>query len=397
MKCCVCYRSISANQDYIYMNQYPFVTGSKGHSHWICFITRVSQWRNFQDELNRDIKFIPNDKNTEFGKPESLLLPAVDIADTESKLKCGYCKQTDIDAVSDDHANFLLCEHKTVHFTCLNYFDFSRKLSCPLCPQTEKQAYAMWNLAHSSDEDLSRHSYISNNNAGNAVEDTSEYRRQKFIAEKKQGQSQSGDHAILTSSVVGIMFLQHVDSITIESEYRSKLKFMIEPTYKTPLRKLLFEMNFDTNGKHNHGDGPPLLATYCDTFYTLDELVHMGLTLPMVLYEKRQHLKFCCNYLYAEKLHKSFLGPNAFVSMLLAGIPAKNFTVVGLKKAFIDLQLIDFNVNGYFAAGGSPQLLEKFIIDAAKNSPSSSTIQFERLLPNFGATTETINRFYSAN
>jgi hypothetical protein len=370
------------------MHDYPFVVKGSGAAHWMCFRIRTCQWRNFQVDLIHNSLFIPN---------EALTVKCKDAEEISIGViagKCGYCK-LEIDKGLDDYVNFNTCEHKTVHLTCLNFFDYSRKTACPLCFTDELFAMNQWLLAQS--EDTSSHNYLSQSALAPYEEDvnSTHVRNKTAIDALKAKHDKEGDHEVMTSSVVRPLFTRKVDFITIESEYKKHLKFMVEPTYPTPLRKLLFEMNSDSTGGHITGDGPPLMETLANQVYSLDALIHMGLTMHMVLYERKQLWHFCANYVRADLLTKRFVGANFFVNMMLAGVSCKVFVLQGLQKMFKDLQLIDFNVNAYWAAGGSPKKLEMFIAEVTALSPAATNnIKFERILPNFGATSDAIACFY---
>ena len=123
-------------------------------------------------------------------------------------------------------------------------------------------------------------------------------------------------------------------------------------------------------------------------------MIKMGLTVPMIVYNRNEFLMFSANYLSASKLTKDFLGPDFFISILLAGITVKWFVLEGIARSCDDLYLIDFNMNAFWAAGGVPLFLQGFMTAVAANTFKTGNTDFLSLLPNFGATQESIKFFF---
>lgn len=394
--CCLCHRTMRETQDCVRLYSYPFVIEGRGYAHWLCFRIRIAAMRAFQDQLERNTKYIPNDVplfglGTETARGHNYKNNQDSEVADAMEYKCGYCTRT-IDQDEDMAVFNHRCKHKTVHLTCLSFVDFTRKEGCPYCYSDDVRRYRIdWadDTGGVSAPDTGaatrlNHSYITMTT--NYAVDNGQ-RADPELAKLK------GDHITITSSIIRSLLLQGTPAVVIKSEYDKNKAYMAEPIYPTAMRKLMLELNMDGLGRHVISGHNQFLPVY-SKIYTVQDMIKMGLTVPMIVYNRNEFLMFSANYLSASKLTKDFLGPDFFISILLAGITVKWFVLEGIARSCDDLYLIDFNMNAFWAAGGVPLFLQGFMTAVAANTFKTGNTDFLSLLPNFGATQESIKFFF---
>ena len=395
--CCLCHRNLRETQDSVRLYSYPFVIEGRGYAHWLCFRLRIAAMRCFQDELERNTKYIPNNVPI-FGMPaNSVKKQVVDEVADALEYTCGYCKKV-VDQDEDMVSFNLGCKHKTVHLTCLSFVDFTRKEGCPYCYSDDVRKYRQ-NWASNTDVVTTATNDNNNDNANSKAKLSHSYIAKTGSAvSSSSGFSNSDaklkvDHVAITGSIIRPLFMQGIDADIIKSEYTKNMKYMSEPTYPTPMRKLVLELNVDGNGKHVIS-GINAIVRPLITIYTVKDMINLGLTMPMLVYTRTEFLNFAANYMNTEKLSKDFVGMDFFINILLSGVTYKCFVLVTLRRNCNDLYLIDFNLNAYWAAGGSVIKLQDFMTEVTSNTFGGSRTDFMSLLPNFGATAESLNRFF---
>jgi len=88
----------------------------------------------------------------------------------------------------------------------------------------------------------------------------------------------------------------------------------------------------------------------------LGDLIHMGLTVPIMLRDRRDAFVFVDRILRASVLSKDAMPWRVTFEMLVrAGVPLAMFAAT--PRTYLDLVLIDFSMPVFLAAGGTAKML----------------------------------------
>lgn len=364
MVCCgLCHRLISNEQDTATVYDYPTVGRGGCTVHYLCLRIRTCQGGNIDATKARGHG-------------------AYEHAASHVPAACGYCGV--VIAAGQDCVEFKMCEHTAVHLTCMMRFDFTRRMGCVFCYGEAKAAAAMdaWHGDNSKKSVLIQ-SYIASAQPTAAAAPTVR-------------KSAVSDGVMLhTNSLYGL-FVQKVAPGVINEQYASQKYRMNEPVHSAALRRIVHELNIDYSDplySHIPDQGPDI---YTDLMlehkYTVSDLVQVGLTLPIVLYNNNTARIFVQHYFFDHILPKAFIGKHGLLTLALAGIPLAHIFERSRGSTVADAQWLEFSIPVCLAAGVELHTIKRFLDGVTSHIDAKPST--ESVMPYFGATREILALFH---
>ena len=292
---------------------------------------------------------------------------------------CGFCTGPILGG--DDCVFYASCAHAWVHFQCVSLYDFARRPSCPLCPAAAGTATASDAAGHEeegvyvADADLFSPAGAETTVVGGFCID----------AVSATGARPRADEVfdLMENNAVGHLFRDSRLSMRmIEAAYAARRAVLDEPSYRTPVRELCYELGLDLAATPvvHHRSGAQT-RTVLDALQTgrchFGDLVKMGLTPAIALRTPDDARMLVQCILRADVIPRERLPWALTFEMLVrAGVPVAVFAET--PRSYRDLVLVDFDMSVFVAAGGTASQL------ASMTRGISADIA--QILPQFGLT-----------
>jgi hypothetical protein len=164
--------------------------------------------------------------------------------------------------------------------------------------------------------------------------------------------------------------------------YKYKLPYLSEPAaYPTLMRQLCYEVNFvstSINEQHVPATHQIGVVNLLKERYTINEMMMMGLTFPMILYSAEDTRIFTSSYLFDNNI-PTRTWSCSLVNLLLAGLDLNHFH----NKQYTDrdLRLLEFHVAAFLAAGGGASRIRTIVSNILLTTPHSDLV---KVLHQFG-------------